>query len=259
MPRHADFTQAVKDKLAAKVGYHCSNPFCRKSTIGANQDGSGTINIGEAAHITAASPGGPRYDPIMSDEDRKSESNGIWLCRDHAAMIDRDSAFFTVDMLKRWKATAEKEANDRIQGIIPSENLLYNLRVLYDDLKVCCDAINWLIQIDMDVVLPPQRFPVPSEFEKKVETVVDSIGIDYASRIRRCFIEISGFRTVLAEDMPRFKNRLGKIADASAVKYGQYQRAFLSSMEKYDIHELVSTIGELFKTKEDAEGGAVHE
>ena len=62
MPRQADFSQKTKDTLAAKVGYRCSNPFCRKSTIGANADGSGTINIGEAAHITAAEPGGARYD-----------------------------------------------------------------------------------------------------------------------------------------------------------------------------------------------------
>ena len=106
MPRKADFTQKTKDSLASKVGYKCSNPFCRKSTIGANAEGSGTINIGEAAHITAAEPGGARYDSTLSVEQRKSESNGIWLCRNHAAMIDRDEKYFTVGkQMQREKQT----------------------------------------------------------------------------------------------------------------------------------------------------------
>lgn len=77
MPRDADFTASTKEILAKKVGYRCSNPFCRKTTIGANANGTGTISIGEAAHITAASPGGPRYDPTMTEDERKDESNGI--------------------------------------------------------------------------------------------------------------------------------------------------------------------------------------
>ena len=130
MPRSADFSQKTKELMAKKVGYHCSNPFCRKLTIGANADGSGTINIGEAAHITAAEPGGPRYDPSLTVEERKSESNGIWMCRNHAAMIDRDEPFFTVDLIRRWKVEAEKEANERLRDIVPSENLQFTLRMI---------------------------------------------------------------------------------------------------------------------------------
>lgn len=198
MPRDADFTAATKEKLAQKVGYRCSNPFCRKTTIGANADGTGTISIGEAAHITAASPGGPRYDPTMTEDERKDESNGIWLCRDHAAMIDRDANYFTIELLRRWKMHAEKEANDRIQGIIPSENLQFNLRVLYDDLSVCAGMIDRLIKTDRAVVFQPEKLPIPSEYEKKIGSVADSIGMDYASRMRRCYKEIENFKTILA-------------------------------------------------------------
>ena len=74
MARQADFTQSVKNSLAAKVGYRCSNPFCRIPTIGSNADASGTINIGEAAHITAAEPGGARYDSSLTVDQRKDES-----------------------------------------------------------------------------------------------------------------------------------------------------------------------------------------
>lgn len=259
--RSADFTAPIKDMLAKKVGYHCSNPFCRKMTIGSNADvhgkvilhadGSGTINIGEAAHITAAAPGGPRYDPMLTTDERKAESNGIWLCRTHAAMIDRDVNCFTVDLLQRWKADTEKEANERIQrGTIPSENLQFNLRVLYDDLLACYEMLESLIKIDRAVVFQPERLPVPSEYEKKIESVVDSIGMDHASRMRSCYKEIEIFKTILGMEMSRSKGRVGPIADMRAARYDTELQAFIERMQKYDIKEIVETIGKLFESKE---------
>ncbi len=109
-----DFSQKVKDELAKRVGYLCSNPQCRKVTIGAQNAQDGTINIGEAAHICAASKGGKRYDETMTPEQRADISNGIWLCRNCAAMIDRDEAFFTKEILHLWKQLAEREANQAI-------------------------------------------------------------------------------------------------------------------------------------------------
>ena len=81
-----DFSQKTKEDLAKRVGYRCSNPQCRQLTIGANESGDGIISVGEAAHICAASPGGKRYDVNMTSEERASIDNGIWLCRNCAAM-----------------------------------------------------------------------------------------------------------------------------------------------------------------------------
>ena len=76
-----DFSAKVKGLLAKRVGYVCSNPNCRKQTSGPQKDSNKTINIGVAAHITAASSKGPRFDKSLTNEQRKSESNGIWLCQ----------------------------------------------------------------------------------------------------------------------------------------------------------------------------------
>jgi hypothetical protein len=46
--------------------------------------------LGVAAHITAASPDGPRYDQNLSSEQRKSPDNGIWLCQNCAKLVDND-------------------------------------------------------------------------------------------------------------------------------------------------------------------------
>jgi hypothetical protein len=105
-----DFSSQVKDLLAKRVGYRCSNPDCRKSTSGPQVDPAKSINIGVAAHLTAASQGGPRYDPTLTPEDRKSESNGVWLCQNCAKLIDSDVTRYPLEVLRGWKTVAEHQA-----------------------------------------------------------------------------------------------------------------------------------------------------
>ena len=64
--RRDDFSTTVKDVLAKRVGYVCSNPNCKKHTIAPSSKEDKITNIGEAAHITAAASGGPRYDDSLS-------------------------------------------------------------------------------------------------------------------------------------------------------------------------------------------------
>ena len=81
----------------------------------------GVNSIGVAAHIHAASPGGPRYDPSMTSSERGSISNAIWLCSNCSIIIDRDEACYTAKLLKEWKVKAETTAI-REQGTkLPSD------------------------------------------------------------------------------------------------------------------------------------------
>lgn len=68
------------------------------------------MNLGKAAHITAAAKGGPRYDPSLTREERRSIQNGIWLCAVHADLVDKDEAAFSVTLLRKWREQAEKLA-----------------------------------------------------------------------------------------------------------------------------------------------------
>ncbi len=45
-----DFPLPVKDALAKRVGYRCSNPQCRQSTSGPQDDPTKFVNTGVAAH-----------------------------------------------------------------------------------------------------------------------------------------------------------------------------------------------------------------
>ena len=103
-----DFNKKVIDTLSKRVALHCSNPNCRKLTMGPNSQKQKTTNIGVAAHITAASYNGPRFDPNLTSKERSSMDNAIWLCQSCSKLIDSDSVKYTTELLKKWKTDAEK-------------------------------------------------------------------------------------------------------------------------------------------------------
>ena len=109
MNKRDDFSQKTIDTLCERVGGKCSNPKCRRETKDPHSDPQKRISLGEAAHITAAAEGGPRYNPDLTPEERSSIENGIWLCRSCARMIDSDESIYTVELLKSWKYAAEYE------------------------------------------------------------------------------------------------------------------------------------------------------
>lgn len=109
-----EFSDQVKRIIAGRVNYRCANPTCGASTSGPTEDPTKHLNIGVAAHITAAAPQGPRYDPALSPEERRSPENGIWLCQNCGKLNDNDPNRFSVDLLRHWKETAEANALESI-------------------------------------------------------------------------------------------------------------------------------------------------
>lgn len=105
-----DFAKKVKDTLASRVALRCSNPDCGAATSGPKLHAGDAVNLGVGAHITAASPGGPRYDPNLTTAERSAGENGIWLCQNCAKLIDSDVARYSVATLRQWKAEAERRA-----------------------------------------------------------------------------------------------------------------------------------------------------
>ncbi len=129
-----DFPEPVKVQLAKRVGYRCSNPTCRKLTTGPGLPDGKTVNIGVAAHISAASPGGKRYDPNLSPEERRSINNGIWLFQVHAKLIDDDETMYPVGRLRAWKTEAEYAALAEIHGLVePGRRTLEEIQRDFDD------------------------------------------------------------------------------------------------------------------------------
>lgn len=107
-----NFSKRVVETLAKRAGHQCSK--CKRLTVGPNKDPTGTVMVGVAAHIRAASPGGARFDSSSTPEQRGDITNGIWLCQDDAKLIDDDKSQFTVAVLEQMKATHEAEVRERV-------------------------------------------------------------------------------------------------------------------------------------------------
>ncbi len=122
-----EFKIDVRRRAAQRVNYLCSCPSCRCLTISASKEGDDKYSsIGEAAHICAAAPGGKRYDPTISEEQRKSIDNCIWLCKNHARLIDTDETKYTVELLKSWKKDTETYVSNIVAlGKKKADNNIY--------------------------------------------------------------------------------------------------------------------------------------
>lgn len=105
-----DFTEPVKRTVAARAGNRCSNPDCHALTSRPRIDSAKALNLGVAAHFTAAAEGGPRYDPRLLPEQRMSAENALWLCQNCSKLADNNPARFTEHILRVWKDRAEAEA-----------------------------------------------------------------------------------------------------------------------------------------------------
>lgn len=125
-----NFKKGDITKLSQRVALRCSNPDCRVPTAAPGETESGVNSIGVAAHIHAASPGGPRYDPSMTSLERGSISNAIWLCSNCSITIDRDEARYTAKLLKDWKTKAESTAIKEQGTKLPSQEDALNLTTM---------------------------------------------------------------------------------------------------------------------------------
>jgi hypothetical protein len=97
-------TEAVIKRLFAVSGNRCAYPNCTTQIV------QGSSVIGEICHIQAASPNGPRHDPLQTSADRRGHGNLILLCPTHHKVIDDDTEAYTVERLRKMKLDHEKRS-----------------------------------------------------------------------------------------------------------------------------------------------------
>lgn len=120
-----DFLETTKRALAQRANYRCSFPSCGKPTSGPSDESlSAYVNIGVAAHIYAAAPGGPRYDAEMLSQARSDIANAIWLCQTHSRLIDEDHVAFPAEKIQQMKADHEGRIRSEIHGTATNSPIL---------------------------------------------------------------------------------------------------------------------------------------
>ncbi len=98
-------------ELYLKSGNQCAFPGCGKVMI--NAEGN---FIGQICHIEAAEEGGERFNPEMTNEDRRAFSNLVLMCYDHHIKTNNVEKH-TVQALQKMKVDHEAKFTD-IEGKI---------------------------------------------------------------------------------------------------------------------------------------------
>ncbi|HGY1113608.1 ABC-three component system protein [Providencia rettgeri] len=93
-------------RLDTLSGNKCAAPYCDKNLV--SIDGSSIVS--KICHIEAASPKGPRFNPSMTDDQRRSYDNLILLCDEcHTMIDDMDNLHkYPVSLLHEWKKEHEE-------------------------------------------------------------------------------------------------------------------------------------------------------
>jgi hypothetical protein len=159
MSNRDDFRKRTKTAVSTRAGWHCSFTGCGKSTAGPSEESSEAVTIiGKAAHISGASSGkgSRRYDPSMTPQERRSIDNAIWLCSDHADLIDRDEVTYTIEALQAMKRAHEAlQSKDLCTGA--NHNLGAGLLAIGPDVVCMGDienvsATSWTLRLKRFVI-----------------------------------------------------------------------------------------------------------
>lgn len=104
-----NFSLQIIETLKKRAAFICSNPDCKKMTIGPSTEADDKVlYFGRAAHICAASKNGPRYDGNMTVDERSAITNAVYLCSNCADMVDDNNGLdFSKDVLIKWKSDHE--------------------------------------------------------------------------------------------------------------------------------------------------------
>lgn len=103
------FTSGTQKALFRLARGTCYFPGCTREIL-TYASGEPLVDV-QIAHIAAAESGGSRFDPSMTDDERRSIDNLILLCQAHHNLVDKVRPDdFPSDELRRWKSDNEDPA-----------------------------------------------------------------------------------------------------------------------------------------------------
>jgi len=157
----------VEKNLALRSGNACAYPSCGKElTLDPAHPDDDSKVIGKAAHIAAASPGGPRYDPTMTDQQRSSIDNLLFLCGDHHDAVDSQLSHHTTEFLQDAKRTHEALVRRSVRTSLG--------HIGYPELEAVCTSL-------ANVASSAEPVEVPLSVDEKID--LNHLGYDSRASI----------------------------------------------------------------------------
>jgi hypothetical protein len=184
--------------VISRSGNRCAYPSCGLELVLDEQHPGDTAKpVGKVAHICAASPGGPRYDPTMTPAERGSATNLMYLCGPHHDAIDHQLNFHTVEWLREAKRRHEAAVARAVRHALGD--------VTFEHLQVICSVLGAATESADAIDLP---------FEVGDKIAFNDLGADSAEKIREglaqqprveAFIQFQS--TITPEFGPRLADR----------------------------------------------------
>lgn len=127
--------------LWGKAAGRCA--ITRKKVLeqGSASVASKDVVIGEACHIVAESPSGPRGESVLSSDDRNRYPNLILLSADLHTLIDKDPAAWPIERLHQIKADHELWVEEQLTVAKSHEDEVY--ATFIEEIGVRMQLTNW--------------------------------------------------------------------------------------------------------------------
>ncbi|MBN4079624.1 HNH endonuclease [bacterium AH-315-C08] len=167
--------------LAFRSGDRCAMPDCGKELTLDGHDADPAV-LGEAAHIAGENNSKARYNSEMTDEERNSYFNLIYLCPNCHTQIDKQVDDFSVEKLQELKAAHEQTVRDALAEAFAD--------IGFPELE---EATQWVLQVQPTPSQPEFSIVPPDEKIKKNELTngsrsIITMGLSVAREVRS-FVE----------------------------------------------------------------------
>lgn len=114
----ANFSPKTRNLTAQRAGYRCSLPNCARLTVGPGTQPDQSHCVGRAAHFYSASAAGPRGRGRLTSVEFQSPANAIWLCADHADLVDKKMGTdYPAGLLLSYKSLHESRIARELGGV----------------------------------------------------------------------------------------------------------------------------------------------
>lgn len=125
-----NFSAKTRKLVAGRAGDRCSYPTCGRHTSGPGAKATELSGTGCASHIYSAASKGPRGQGGLTSEELSSSSNAIWLCAQHARLVDNNRGDkYPPERLVFYKQLHEARIAQEHEGLYPAIGWLFELAV----------------------------------------------------------------------------------------------------------------------------------
>lgn len=106
------YSDLTLKKLFVLSGNECAFPGCTAPVL----DTEHGVLVGQICHIRGKSPGGPRYDPNQTEDERDGYENLLVMCAAHNKIIDDEATRdqFPVEFLLEFKSQHERRSRNTV-------------------------------------------------------------------------------------------------------------------------------------------------